>query len=542
MKRALRKWLVMALLLLFLVPVWWYTVLPELIQIPKDLNIKTYLEGRVGVVNATYFDLDWNDIDVELSVEAKESHGDVVVLSTKTKVYERDKKVLMPEIYQVPEEIYGVNRKTFKYVSGYGKRNVEGYWSFPAGNLEKKTYDFYDFNINRTAPVRYIGDEIYEGIKVYVFESNLELYPLPSYYMNLSFFYSGSTKYFVEPSSGIIVDTRVNYTYYVKVPNLSEIPDDYSYTSSVYGKLRIVNATYFTPTSIFGDGNILKQIPMMEREFYMDEYNITSIGFGKIVGINGNVALIKVNTTTYDADENKPLPDIYQAPIVINGVDRNSFEHNPNFGDRQREGLFIFKLGVPMEKRNYRMWFEEFFSPMNISFAYEEVLCGINTYVYTMEVQNYPLKDLSTYGIKVPPGTELRYDGKFKFWVEPKSAIIIDNYRSSRVRLVGAGEEIGKEVFMLETRQTQKSVEELALSSILYNNLFPKSESLMPVVSLLMKAKDSSSNAATALNVGALINAAKYYIPAIFFFSGLAIGAIAVVGYRKYASVSFSSR
>jgi hypothetical protein len=546
-------------------------------MIPADLKLTTYLEGKLGLLNISTFDVDWTEILVKLDMRTNGTAegGNVIIISNLATVYYRESGALMPSEYQLPAEVFGVDRKTFEYVNGYSPRNLDGMWTFPYGRLQKKTYPFYDFNINSVVATEYIGSQHYYGIDVYVYRAKITNASIPLEYVDhiikmqtagktyqeaeyvssvtdleVAFFYSGEYIYYVEPVTALPIDVITDIEYYVQLPDVSRLPPSFKIMTVMEGTLKIVNTSYAEPEEVIGTGSLAQSVVGSGKDFYLVEYDIYSVGKGVIIGMTANdqVALIEVNSTTYDKATGEPLPPELQQPILLYGVDRDTFENNPNYGDKPRTGLFLFKMGVPMKKQNYTLWHEEVESPLDVYFIREAYWGGINTYVYETMVQNYPV-NATTYGIELPPGSELLLDGTFRYWVEPNTSAIIDTYRHTQVYLCTGEPEASENgnsdgddairelVFELEVQGTPEYTRQWAKATEQYKNLMKHSEKRILALSIQLHEPPECihSNIEKTAILRILTELAKTYLPLIFgLLAGISctIAVLRIIHYR----------
>ncbi|MFZ2503077.1 MAG: DUF3068 domain-containing protein [Nocardioides sp.] len=97
-------------------------------------------------------------------------------------------------------------------------------------NTQKQTYDFWDGNLRKTFPIKYLGTEEIEGLTVYKFEHVIEPTQYATIELPLSLlgeagegnveaprFYSNTRTLWVEPETGVIIkrneaqDNTINY-------------------------------------------------------------------------------------------------------------------------------------------------------------------------------------------------------------------------------------------------------------------------------------------------------------------------------------------
>ena len=104
-----------------------------------------------------------------------------------------------------------------------------------------------------------------------------------------------------------------------------------------------MDPSYLDPRNAVTD--ILQGIAQGDDDFYMETFDIYTKGQGLITELvdNDEVAMIRINSTTYDKETNEPIPAL-QQPTFFYAVDRNTWEFNPNYGDKARTGLFLPKI------------------------------------------------------------------------------------------------------------------------------------------------------------------------------------------------------
>lgn len=109
---------------------------------------------------------------------------------------------------------------------------------------------------------------------------------------------------------------------------------------------------------------------------------------------------------------------------VLYGVDRDTRQNLPGYGNEERTGQFLFPLHV--QRATYKYWDPMFIGPRTATFDHAENLDGLEVYVFHFtgtgmdETAGYSaLRD-------VPERYDSHTDGQGTLWIEPVSGIVVD--------------------------------------------------------------------------------------------------------------------
>ncbi len=135
----------------------------------------------------------------------------------------------------------------------------------------------------------------------------------------------------------------------------------------------------------------------------------------QVLARSGDVLIIQANWLA----ENPSSGEIFWEVKGRMGVDRATREHVPGFGDADREGYSSFPLHV--DKRDYELWHPGLLAKGTWVFDREEVLRGLDTYVFTFNIRSIPSSEL--YPQHKP--RRVHRDIWGTFWVEPVSGHLV---------------------------------------------------------------------------------------------------------------------
>jgi len=215
-----------------------YIDLPDLYKIPDGL-----VQQRIILGNATLVDTEdttkTRDIRmmVMFNITTVLQLDNTLVLWENITAYDAETGEKLPEIYQVPnyERLISLDQYSFQHV--YDKRlegsdkyqKREGYWLFPFGRLnENRTlYRWFNQVTNSTMDCVFQGKEFHKGTDTYRFRcgaTNFKMKPQDSKMENMIMIFDGFIDYWADVETGIVHDTRINFTFSVLSVN---DPDDF---------------------------------------------------------------------------------------------------------------------------------------------------------------------------------------------------------------------------------------------------------------------------------------------------------------------------
>jgi DUF3068 family protein len=204
-------------LLIFLAPLLHFYATPRIEKAPTDVYDKTisYGDGRVFSVKSFSVEgpmpLEHDSIAKGNPAASTES---VAVISIFGRTFDRRTGGDIDYSF----DVYAMDRRTGYAVHCCGEKpRAEGLTlKFPFGT-EKKTYRFYDSTPHKAFPARYVREEEVEGLKTFVFESDvpktfLQSMEIPGSIagstepsVTVSRWYKAETTLWVEPVTGAIV-------------------------------------------------------------------------------------------------------------------------------------------------------------------------------------------------------------------------------------------------------------------------------------------------------------------------------------------------
>jgi hypothetical protein len=167
-----------------------FWAVPRAEKTPLDLNIKLVATGDAQILNAATGDLESTRLQATRRVRSDSAASDSkVVVAQETlcivKIIDNPPECVdaydsLHRLLSVTTDRFAADRKTAESVNNPKyHENVDGdtkvkhvgvtyKWPF---NSEKKTYQFFDPNVRRPAPAKYVGTEKLEGLKVYKYEA-----------------------------------------------------------------------------------------------------------------------------------------------------------------------------------------------------------------------------------------------------------------------------------------------------------------------------------------------------------------------------------
>ncbi len=114
-------------------------------------------------------------------------------------------------------ETYALDRATRANMAG-GDKERTGQYTFPAG-VEKKNYDFWSSSTNSILPAQFVSEETVQGLKAYVFKVEAKNLPAGTDETTKApQTMDTTTTIWVEPVSGVVVDTTSKTTITLQIP------------------------------------------------------------------------------------------------------------------------------------------------------------------------------------------------------------------------------------------------------------------------------------------------------------------------------------
>jgi hypothetical protein len=202
-----------AIVAALIIPACVFIAVPQLRKMPADYSYKVEFEGRLSqlVPGAEKIGEPFDFVDI-MTNKVLIQYPNILIIQSN--VISRNPKT--DEIFWEAKESMGVDRTTREHVLGLGDTNREGYYTFPA-NLAKHDYKLWYPGWLSNGTCVFQGEEMINGLKVYVFRVDLKGIPSSSLYPQFApkQILSDQTAIFkVEPVSGCIVNYNLNWDFY----------------------------------------------------------------------------------------------------------------------------------------------------------------------------------------------------------------------------------------------------------------------------------------------------------------------------------------
>ena len=450
-----------------------YLSFPDLHVLPSDLNITATLTGKISIFNISKAGSgDWYDrYDAVVSnhLWVEEAKKDFYLVGSETVIKDKNGKML-PEDLQVEKSIDAVNPRTMEYLSFYSNKN--GLMTFPIG-VEKKSYLLWDSTLNDAFPAQFVDEESIGGIQTYKYITKIFNYPVGKEEIEgmsdryAPLYYTGNTTYWVDPSTGYILNSEKKGKIKAQFPDLHVLPENTDATLEMEGEMWVLS-----------QGK--KDIKMTRHVKATDvEYE----GKNKVI-------IFEDNTTLYDKKTGKVIPE--GSSVSIHGVYAETGEEAPNYGDMEREGLFTFPPGV--EKRSYFMWNPEIYAPSPVQFVREEDHAGIHTYLFKTE------ETRKVFDPTPMINQNVIYTTLTKYWVEPNTGLIVDMEMNSEKKVdilnffIGIPSPFWMKVYSVKLSFTDEMVKALVEEAKKSKELIELSEKTIPVTEIELTFPDLLEN------------------------------------------------
>ena len=177
-------------------------VFPDLHTIPENFAGEVKMEGKLWILSQ-----EKNiEMDRKLGVEKVywEDGKKVLVIKDETTTYDEEtgEKIDMA----CKTEYHGIYADTAEEARNYGDMEREGIYTFPLGT-EKRDYVMWNTEINAPSLVEFVREEDHNGIHTYLFETREDrIVKDTTLGMPLNVRYITTTRYWVEPNTGLIID------------------------------------------------------------------------------------------------------------------------------------------------------------------------------------------------------------------------------------------------------------------------------------------------------------------------------------------------
>ncbi|MFO8133110.1 MAG: porin PorA family protein [Thermoplasmatota archaeon] len=195
---------------------------PDLHTIPENIHSSLEMDGELWILGEGA-----TDIRMVREVTATDFHyhegRKVIIMEDNTTVYDTETGTVVD--MASGSEVHGVYADTAEEAPDYGDMYRQGIFTFPPG-VEKRTYQMWNTEISTTSPVRFLREEDHEGIHTYLYETeeSRQVYD-PTEGIEQEVQYTTTTRYWVEPHSGSVIDMekvsekKVNlFNYLVGIP------------------------------------------------------------------------------------------------------------------------------------------------------------------------------------------------------------------------------------------------------------------------------------------------------------------------------------
>lgn len=178
---------------------------PDLHTLPENYGGKVEMEGELWIISQPK-----RNIEMEREVEVENVYWEdgkkILLMKDTTTTYDKatGEKIDMACI----TEYHGVYADSGMEAKNYGDMAREGLYIFAPG-VERKDYIMWNPEIGTTSLAKFVREEDHYGIHTYLFEINEDrvVYdPTPGIEMVVR--YITTTKYWVEPATGIIIDMQ----------------------------------------------------------------------------------------------------------------------------------------------------------------------------------------------------------------------------------------------------------------------------------------------------------------------------------------------
>jgi hypothetical protein len=362
--------------------------------LPENLNYFINLTGSLKIFNETTLTHDIIDVAGLKHIWVDDITNGVYLIRTTTEFFNRTTKEPVEKFIApnyrfliqplVADTVDGVDPKSCEIISNYSDITREGLYTFPIG-VEKKSYELWHSELNTTCSAQFMYVTQVNNLNVYVFVQTDRMkiadMPLPLEGIDgvINIYYNGTNIYYVEPTTGMVVDFKMFSKRDFVFPDLRYIPHD-------------LNETYLFEGKVFERGEtklqkIFKNVTVLNFT-YIDGRKILSVyDCTTIIDERGNLLFI---TETFEVDAKS-------CEII------------------DKDCLYTFPVGV--EKNTYSIWNSEINTSSDAKFIYETVIDGLNVYVF--EVNESDRK------VSLPYRDIAYYSANIKYYVEPNTGMIV---------------------------------------------------------------------------------------------------------------------
>jgi hypothetical protein len=385
-----------------------YLEFPDLNRMPSNLDTTARLSGTIAMFNLSNAASDdpydrWN-ARVQQHVWVEDAPSDTTYMVGSETIARDASGDLLPADFQA-SSIDGVSPDTMRYDPHFS--NKSGRLTFPIG-IEPRDYELWNSDIGAPSTARYMGQDTLGGLPVYRYVVSVDGHPVGVMEIpgmsdrHIDLAYSGDTVYYVEPTTGSIVNVEKTGTVNASFPDLHTIPENIASSLEMNGELWILGE---------GATDIRMVREVTATDFHYDE--------------GRKVVLLEDNTTVYDTETGDVVG--MASGSETHGVYADTAEEAPDYGDMYRRGIFTFPPGV--DKQTYQMWNTEISATSPVRYVREEDHEGIHTYLFETE-ETRQVYD-PTEGIE----QDVRYTTTTRYWVEPNSGSVVDMEKQSEKKV-----------------------------------------------------------------------------------------------------------
>ncbi len=413
---------------------------PDLRKIPYPLGKNNLSDpdvvmiGEITIINATTFDFDTYPIEVKavLRDDGLIHDGKVLKLNQTLYIYDRTTGELLhdPNIPNPSSTQFAVHRTTteYVYIEGYSSDRRTGHFIFPIGILDEhgepiKRVTMWDADLGAEVKAKLVSPDPVEinGIECYKYikhaKGEMPAMEVEGYTLQVEL--DATEALYVEPNTGLTVDSFYDATRLITFPDLRWIPyptgnaDPSDPDVVMNGSLSIINET----TLEYSNHSI-----RIEASLQTD-------------GLWDRERVILLNQTVRIYDE--ATGELFQSDYIDNpsysqfGVNRinTRYVQVPGYSDgTNRVGHFIFPIGIldehgePME--SIEMWddYSGEATTATLASPVPEVVEGVECYRYEMRSVAM-LEPMVVQGYTI----QQELDNTQLYWVEPNTGLSVDS-------------------------------------------------------------------------------------------------------------------
>ncbi len=194
-------------IVLVIVGILWITVIfPALAQIPTSYERTYYFDGNFTVLNPATQSMDTFPVEEALAQKANGTKDGAMLIHEKRTIINAATQADLSSVYG-DENTMAIERKTLKFVPTIDERGRTGYWAPPMGLSPASSFAIYIDSVNEPLTASYVKSEVFQGLKVLVFQMSASDVSLGTNPQNGLAMYSSTTvSLTIEPKTGTVVD------------------------------------------------------------------------------------------------------------------------------------------------------------------------------------------------------------------------------------------------------------------------------------------------------------------------------------------------